>query len=85
MTKNHSILYILEFILIGGGFSYLLATSLPIYTQLFVLALILIIYLGIGLSHHNKHHDIKLKVVLEYMLISALVFSLFVFLNISKL
>ena len=85
MKKHHSILYFVEFIVIGIGFAFLLTASMPIYSQLFVLGSILALYVAIGLFHHNTHHDIHVKVVLEYILVSALIFALFVFLNISRL
>ncbi len=83
--KKHSLLYIFEFCIIGGGFAFLLSYKLPIYNQLFILTIILLAYIVIGVVHHGKHHDIHPKVVLEYILVSALVFALFVFLNISRL
>lgn len=85
MLKNHTLLYFIEFGIIGGGFAYLLSVKLPIYSQFLVLALLLIFYIVIGLLHHSKHRDINTKVVLEYILVSTLVFALFVFLNISRL
>lgn len=85
MKKNHGILYLVEFLIIGGGFALLLAGSLTMYYQLVVLGIILFLYVTIGLYHHNKHHDITMKIVLEYILISALIFALFVFLNISRI
>lgn len=85
MKQHHSALYFMEFAIIGGGFAFLLSVPMPLYTQIIILALILFFYMVIGLSHHKSHHDIGLKVVLEYILVSALVFALFVFLNISRL
>lgn len=85
MRKNHALLYFVEFAIIGGGFALLLGFKLPIYTQFWVLGLVLLLYIIIGLVHHGKHHDVNEKVVLEYILVSALVFALFVFLNISRL
>ncbi len=85
MRKNHTLLYFFEFALIAGGFAFLLAVKLPLYTQSWVLALILVSYMILGLFHHGKDHDINAKVVLEYILVSALIFALFVFLNIQRL
>lgn len=85
MRKNHILLYFFEFVFIAGGFAFLLAVKLPIYTQSWVLAFILISYMILGLVHHSRDHDINTRVVLEYILVSALVFALFVFLNISRL
>ncbi len=85
MKKHHGLLYLIEFLLIGSGFAFLLSVPLPFYTQLFVIGLILGLYMVVGLLHHKTHHDINIKVVLEYMLISALIFALFIFLNIARL
>ena len=75
----------MEFAIIGAGFSFLLIASMTIYYQLAILTGILAVYIGVGLFHHKTHHDIAMKVVLEYILVSALVFALFVFLNVSRL
>jgi hypothetical protein len=85
MLKHHSFLYFIEFIIIGSSFAFLLAFHLTIYHQLTVVGASLILYIIIGLLHHRMHHDISMKVVLEYILLSALVFALFVFLNISRI
>ena len=85
MRKNHVLLYCIEFLIIGGGFALILAVSMPFYTQLFVLSSVLSLYIVIGLLHHRTHHDISVKVVLEYILVSALIFALFVFLNITRI
>ncbi len=85
MKKHHSILYFLEFGIIGSGFAILLSISMKFYSQLAVVGTILILYIIIGLLHHRAHHDICIKVVLEYILISVLIFALFVFLNISRI
>jgi hypothetical protein len=85
MKQHHIILYLIEFLIIGLGFVILLSFSLPFYNQLFILGLILSLYIIVGLLHHRTHHDISIAVVLEYILISALAFALFVFLNVSRL
>ncbi len=85
MRRNHTLLYFIEFVLIASGFAFLLAVKLPLYTQSWVIAVILISYMVLGLVHHGRDHDINAKVVLEYILVSALIFALFVFLNISRL
>jgi hypothetical protein len=85
MLKHHSFLYFIEFGIIGSGFAFLLAFPLNFYHQLTVVGISLLLYIIVGLLHHRMHHDINMKVVLEYILLSALVFALFVFLNISRL
>jgi len=85
MKRKHLMVYLIEFAIIGGGFALLLAVSFPIYQQLTVLAGILFLYILVGLAHHKMHRDFHVKVMLEYILISAIIFSLFIFLNISRL
>lgn len=85
MGRQHLAIYIIEFVIIGGGFSFLLAFNPPIYSQFIVMFLILTLYIGVGLFHHNRHHDMHLKVVLEYILVSAVIFALFIFLNIGRI
>lgn len=85
MKMHHSLLYVIEFAILGGGFAFLLVFNPPIYNQFLVLTVILFIYMFVGLAHHQTHKDIHIKVVLEYILVSAIVFALFVFLNISRL
>lgn len=83
--KHHTLLYFIEFGLIGLGFAFLLTMNMTFETQLVTLGGILAVYILIGLMHHNSHHDINTKVVLEYILVSALLFALFIFLNITRI
>lgn len=85
MKHKHLILYLIEFGVIAGGFAFLLTVNMTFYYQLFLVIGILLAYIVIGIMHHGKHHDIHPKVVLEYILISALIVALFVFLNISRI
>lgn len=85
MKRQHGSLYLIEFVIIGGGFALLLSLSLPFYSQLLIIALMLVLYSAVGLLHHKKHRNITSKVVLEYTLISVLILTLFIFLNITKL
>jgi hypothetical protein len=85
MRKHHLLLYFIEFAIVGGGFALLLSFNFSLPLQLLILTFILGLYIVVGLIHHKTHRDINLKVVLEYILISALVFALFVFLNITRI
>lgn len=85
MKKKHTILYLIEFAIIGSGFAFLLSYKMTFYSQMITLLSILTIYIIAGIVHHGKHHDIHPKVVLEYILVSALIFALFIFLNISRI
>lgn len=83
--KHHMLLYLIEFLIIGMGFAFLLTFPMAFYSQLAAVTIILCVYVVIGLLHHRTHHDIGINVVLEYILISAIIFATFIFLNISKL
>lgn len=83
--KHHLLLYFIEFLIIGMGFAFLLTFPMPFYSQLAAVAIILCVYNIIGLLHHRTHHDVSVSVVLEYVLISTIIFATFIFLNISKL
>lgn len=83
--KHHIFLYFFEFGLLGLGFAFLLTTQMAFVYQLLTLGFILASYVLIGLMHHNSHHDITTKVVLEYILISAVICALFIFLNVTRI
>lgn len=85
MKKLSFLYYVIEVVYIGGTFVLLLELSLTLYSQLLLLFLMLIFYIAIGLWFHKKNHNINAKVVLEYILICVLIYTLFIFLNISKI
>lgn len=85
MKFGHLFFYFLEFLVIGSGFGLILYLDLSFTQQAFVLMGNLMVYIVVGILHHSIHNNINLKVVLEYILLSVLIFTLFVFLNISKL
>lgn len=73
--------YIIETFILGIGF-FLIHSFLPSYaSQTNALALLLGIYVVMGVSHHVLEHDMKMKVMVEYILISVLVFFVFTFLK----
>jgi hypothetical protein len=80
----HQLYYILELLALALGFFlvYLLSTSFIL--QILSITIMLCLYSIIGILHHMIHHEIKRKVVIEYILVSALVFAAFLFLNISR-
>lgn len=82
---HHTIFYMFEIVIVGGGLFVLLALNLPFLKQLFVLSLILAGYVILGIIHHKLIRDVKLKIVLEYVLISLLIFAAFIFVNVNKL
>lgn len=85
MTKEHIFFYAIESLIIGTGFSVLLILNIPVFQQIMIFLSIMILYIVVGVFHHKIHNNLSAKVVLEYILISALLLTLFIFLNISKL
>lgn len=76
MRREHTVYYFLEAVLLSSGFFVLLLTE-NAYNQGVLLLALLFMYIVIGAIHHKVSHDINLKIMLEYVLISALVFSVF--------
>ncbi len=82
---GHSWYYFVELLVLLFGFGLLFVLGSNIQIQLTVLAIILATYIGLGVLHHKIHHDLHPKIVVEYILISVLIFAAFVFLNITRL
>lgn len=82
---RHHPYYLLEALYLIIGFCAVLIFSYSASLQLMILIFVLICYVGIGFIHHQIHHDLKPKIVLEYVLISLLVLGAFLLINSSKL
>lgn len=81
----HVIYYLIELIILASGFYYIYRVASSFQIQLIVLSLILIFYTIFGILHHEMHHSLYKKIVIEYVLISLIILALFVFLNIGKI
>lgn len=81
----HQLYYVAElFVLIVGFFSiYLLSFSFNL--QKITLSIVLLFYVLMGSLHHALHHNLRVKIVVEYILVSILIFAVFLFLNAGKL
>lgn len=79
--SKHLNYYIFETIILGLGFFAVYALSLALVYQMVLVAFLVVLYSFMGIIHHKLQHDIHAKIVLEYILISVLVFSVFVFLK----
>lgn len=79
--KKHINYYILETTVLGVGFFAIYALSLSVQYQAFLIGGLVLLYSLMGIMHHKVQHDIHAKIVLEYILISVLVFSVFLFLK----
>lgn len=80
----HQLYYLLELLALILGFFLVFLLSPNFTLQLLAMGIILSLYTIIGIVHHRLHHVLKSKVVVEYILVSAVLFAAFLFLNISK-
>lgn len=77
MKKTHINYYILEAAILGLGF--FIVYLLPPANQFIGITGVVLLYLVMGLLHHHTQHDMHKRIVLEYIIISVLVISLFIF------
>lgn len=82
---KHIMFYLGEILIVGGAFSLLLLYKFGFAAKLMIVGIMLTSYIVLGLLHHKMNNDIKGKIVLEYILISLIIFALFLFTNITKL
>ena len=80
----HQLYYLLELLALILGFFLVVLLSPNFTLQLLAMGIMLSLYTVIGILHHRLHHVLKTKVVVEYILVSAVLFSAFLFLNVSK-
>lgn len=80
MRSRHTLYYIFETVILGFGF-FVVFLSKNVYDKALALFILVMAYIVIGVVHHKMKHDINLKIVLEYVLIGALVFSVFLLLK----
>ncbi len=77
--EKHINYYAVEALILGLGFFAVYLLSSSVFAQTILMVVLLFGYATMGMIHHSLKHDITVKVVLEYILISILVFSLFLF------
>lgn len=82
---NHVAYYFIELFVLLIGFFLVLMFPSQFLIQLGILFCILVAYIMIGLLHHASNHDLKRKIALEYILVSAIIFGAFLFLNAHRL
>lgn len=78
-TIKHDLHYIIQFVVLIGGFSYILVSESGIFTRLLVCGATLVLYCVVAFLHHKVHHSLDKKIVLEYILLSLLLFAIFFF------
>jgi hypothetical protein len=79
----HHVYYVAELFVLLSGFYivYLLAYNPGM--QKIALVIILLFYASFGIFHHKIHHTLRTRIVIEYLLISTLLFACYLFLSIG--
>ena len=81
----HQLYYFFELLVLIAGFYIIFLLSSSFYLQAGALVLVLIFYTVLGILHHEIHHALKRKIVIEYVLVSLVILAVFIFLNNHKL
>lgn len=81
----HQFYYLLELGVLLSGFFLIFLLSFSFLFQLAALLLVLVFYSILGIFHHKLHHTLKAKIVIEYVLVSAVLLAVFLLLNIGKI
>jgi len=77
--------YAIELLILILGGSLILFFSFDFAIQIMLLVITLLFYITFGLLRHQAEHDLDTRVVIEYILISAIILASFIFLNITRL
>ena len=81
----HQAYYFVELLVLLLGFFSIYLLSYDVKLQEKVLFLVFVFYSAIGIFHHKLHHTLRPKIVVEYILVSILIFACFLFLNTGKI
>ena len=81
----HYVYYLLELLVLFVGFFLVYIFSPNHVLQEGALITVLALYTLIGILHHKLHHNLRLKIVIEYAMVAILIFATYLFLNIGKL
>lgn len=81
MKNSHAFYYVFEFVGLSLGFYLIAVFGTNVILQTSLLVIVLLMYSILGILHHAKSHDIHPRIVLEYVLISLFVLSIFMFLK----
>lgn len=77
--------FFIEFVILLLGFSIITVFSFDLSVQAMFVVVTLIFYITFGLLRHHAQHDLSHKVMIEYILISALILILFTFWNVGRI
>jgi hypothetical protein len=78
--KKHFWHYLVYFLIFGGGLALLLSTKGNSNLQAMSVLMIAFLYFFWAMVHHYVHHELKARVVVEYILIMILGTVLLLFL-----
>jgi len=80
-VRKHSWHYFVYFLIFGGGLALVLATKGNTSVQAMSVLMVAFLYFFWAMVHHYIHHELKVRVVVEYILIMMLgtVLMLFLF------
>lgn len=82
---HHNAYYFYQFLIFLLGFFFMYLFSQNVALQFMMLVFVLLSYIVLGFIHHQLHHDLKGKIVVEYILISSLVIAAFLFFNAGRI
>lgn len=75
-TKGHLHYYLFLIIILASGIFGITQISVR-QTQITIFVLMDIFYITLGILHHFAHHDLSIRIMIEYVLIGVLGFSIF--------
>lgn len=81
----HHFYYFAELVVLLVGFFSIYMLRFSFQLQLATLIIVLVFYVIMGIYHHATHHNLKGKIMIEYLLVSALIIAIFLFTNIGKI
>jgi hypothetical protein len=74
-----------QFLIFILGFGFMYLSQENTHLQFIILVFVLTSYIVIGFLHHHLNHELKSKIVIEYVLISSLILSAFLFFNAGRI
>lgn len=83
--SRHILYYFLEALFLFFGFFAVSFFSYNFTLQLGLLTLLLGGYIALGFIHHAAQHDIRAKIMVEYVLVSLLILAVFIFLHSGRI
>ena len=82
---HHHFYYFAELVVLLVGFFSIYMLRFSFQLQLTTLIIVLVFYVVMGIFHHATHHNLKGKIMVEYVLVSMLILAIFLFINTGKI